>query len=623
MIVIGETLGHYRILRAAGSGGMGEVYVAEDSELSRSVALKVLKPEVAGSSKNRERFRLEAKTLAALDHPNIVRVYSLEEVDGIHFLTMELVRGQTLSRLVLKEGMNFEEVLRIAICVADALTAAHQEGIIHRDLTPENIMVRSDKEIKVLDFGLAKLVEASAREDPFPVKPPIRLTEPDWILGTAGFMAPEQAEGKSASARTDIFSLGCVLYFMVVGQPPFTGTSKAAILAALLKDPPAPLPSHDAPGGLNQIIDKSLQKDPTLRYSSMQEVKVALEEVRRGMSDKFTWNEPRPPGGDKNHERRWLARVGRVAVTVIVIAVLWLVISMVRQPVPLVEKTLRLATGTPSGVYNPIGKGLAEVVNEALPNVQIEVLVTDGSLDNIKRLDGGDVQLALVQNDVAFHAVRTDRALGHRSDKIVGVTSLYQEVVQIVVRKTSEIHKIEDLRDKAVNLDPSSGEFSSKILFDHFQVKLDTRKVSNFKTEEAVKRMKDGQLAAMVIWRALPAPFLKDLFASGGFELIPIQGVSGLHLSYPYYTPAMIPARTYPPQNADVPTVGVQAILVAARTVEASVIEDLLRAIFENTQALMAHHPRAKEITLETARVGMPLDLHPGAKAYFSKRKER
>ena len=178
MIVIGETLGHYRILRAAGSGGMGEVYVAEDSELSRSVALKVLKPEVAGSSKNRERFRLEAKTLAALDHPNIVRVYSLEEVDGIHFLTMELVRGQTLSRLVLKEGMNFEEVLRIAICVADALTAAHQEGIIHRDLTPENIMVRSDKEIKVLDFGLAKLVEASAREDPFPVKPPIRLTEP-------------------------------------------------------------------------------------------------------------------------------------------------------------------------------------------------------------------------------------------------------------------------------------------------------------------------------------------------------------------------------------------------------------------------------------------------------------
>ena len=230
--MIGTSLSHYRILEKLGSGGMGEVYVAEDTELGRQVALKVLPPEMAESEERRARFKREARAIAALNHPNIVTVHSVEEADGVHFMTMELVRGKRLSELQPKHGFALSKFLDVAIPLADAVAAAHQEGITHRDLKPDNVMVGDDGRVKVLDFGLAKpktglLTEASDSDLPTEHK-----TEEGRILGTVSYMSPEQAEGKPIDERSDIFSLGILFYEMLTGKRPFDGDTPASTLSA-------------------------------------------------------------------------------------------------------------------------------------------------------------------------------------------------------------------------------------------------------------------------------------------------------------------------------------------------------------------------------------------------------
>jgi serine/threonine protein kinase len=207
--VIGKTLNHFKIINLLGKGGMGEVYVAEDSKLKRMVALKVLPEEMARDPVRLERFQREAETIAALNHPNIVTIYSVEEAEGVRFLTMELVEGDTLHELTPPDGMDFESFLRLSIPVTEALLAAHEKGIIHRDLKPGNIMVSQEGRIKVLDFGLAKLL----RDDSNPNASHLETraeTEDGMILGTMPYMSPEQIQGKRLDHRTDIFSLGII-----------------------------------------------------------------------------------------------------------------------------------------------------------------------------------------------------------------------------------------------------------------------------------------------------------------------------------------------------------------------------------------------------------------------------
>ena len=205
--MIGQTLSHFKITAKLGEGGMGEVYRAEDTKLKREVALKVLPPDLAGSQERLERFQREAETLAALDHPNIVTIYSVEQAEGVPFLTMQLVEGKPMSELIPTHGMPIERIFEIAKPLTEALAAAHAKGVIHRDLKPGNIMVTNDGRVKVLDFGLAKTGQ-TAGDDPHTQMATAPLTEEGRTLGTLAYMSPEQLGGKELDASSDIFSLG-------------------------------------------------------------------------------------------------------------------------------------------------------------------------------------------------------------------------------------------------------------------------------------------------------------------------------------------------------------------------------------------------------------------------------
>ena len=223
--MIGTTLSHFRITAKLGEGGMGEVYRATDTKLGREVALKVLPADMADSAERLDRFRREAMTLASLDHPGIVHVYSIEEADGLHFLTMQLIEGESLDLLIPEGGLAVDRILEIARALAEALAVAHDKGIVHRDLKPTNVMVTGDGRVKVLDFGLAKFTGPQSEEVLDSTLQTELRTSDGVVMGTVPYMSPEQLSGLQVDHRSDIFSLGVILYEMGSGERPFQGRS--------------------------------------------------------------------------------------------------------------------------------------------------------------------------------------------------------------------------------------------------------------------------------------------------------------------------------------------------------------------------------------------------------------
>jgi serine/threonine-protein kinase len=278
--MIGRVLSHYRIVDQIGAGGMGVVYIAEDTQLERKVALKVLPEGVATDPQRLEGLRREAKALASLNHPNIVTIHSIEEAEGIQFLTMELIEGHTLTSLIPKDGMSLENILKIALPLCDALQAAHNARIIHRDLKPDNIMVDKRGNLKILDFGLAKiqrpLVEGSVESLP-------TMTQPDLVMGTVPYMAPEQIQGQAGDARIDIFALGVVLYSMSSGKLPFKGNSAAETFASILRDNAIPISKlrSDLPVEFGRVIERCLEKNPAQRFQKAGDVLSQLEILQK------------------------------------------------------------------------------------------------------------------------------------------------------------------------------------------------------------------------------------------------------------------------------------------------------------------------------------------------------
>ena len=281
--MVEQVISHYRILKKLGAGGMGEVYLAEDTTLNRRVALKLLTREHTQDKERLRRFKQEAKSASALNHPNILTIHEVGEVKGHHFIATEFIDGETLRASLHRTGrMETKEALNIAAQVASALAAAHEAGIIHRDIKPENIMLRRDGYVKVLDFGLAKLTETVAPQlvdTSAPTMPLAAHTETGVVLGTAQYMSPEQAAGKKVDARSDIFSFGAVLYEMVTGQRAFQAASLMETVAAILNQEPKPLPAKVSPD-LAKVILRCLRKDPARRYQTMSDLKVALEDLR-------------------------------------------------------------------------------------------------------------------------------------------------------------------------------------------------------------------------------------------------------------------------------------------------------------------------------------------------------
>ncbi len=318
----GRTLGRYEVISRLGAGAMGIVYRAHDTRLNRDVALKLLPAASIADPERKHRMVQEARAASALNHPNIVSVYDVDQIDGTDFITMECVFGKTLAEVIGRKGLPVPQAVAYAIQIAGALAAAHAAGIVHRDLKLGNVMVTRDGQVKILDFGLAKLTEPPGDS---------KSTNTAWIAGTPAYMSPEQAEGKKLDARSDIFSFGAVLYELLTGRPAFRRESTSTTVAAILRDDPAPLP--ESLGGLSRVVRQCLRKDVNRRYQSMADVKIALEDLR---------DEPPVVAAAGSEQRRhWLRIAAAVTVSGLAVGGVWLALKPkpVRPPPPITQVT--------------------------------------------------------------------------------------------------------------------------------------------------------------------------------------------------------------------------------------------------------------------------------------------
>lgn len=278
----GIKLGHYEIISPIGAGGMGEVFLAEDTRLERRVALKILPAAFAQDAERMRRFVREAKATSALNHPNILTIYEIGESENTNYIAAEYVEGETLRERLRREPLNLKAALDVAVQITGALQSAHGAGIIHRDIKPDNVIIRPDGLAKLLDFGIAKLTEKKPESFDAEAATQIRTgTNLGMIIGTASYMSPEQAKGKEVDARSDIFSFGVVLYEMITSKKPFDGETAMDVIGAILHKEPAPLSETEIPKELRRIVEKSLRKDREERYQTAKDLRIDLKDVRQ------------------------------------------------------------------------------------------------------------------------------------------------------------------------------------------------------------------------------------------------------------------------------------------------------------------------------------------------------
>jgi serine/threonine protein kinase/Flp pilus assembly protein TadD len=360
--MIGKTISHYKIIEKLGAGGMGEVYLAQDTKLNRRVALKFLPIQLASDGELKERFKREAQAAAALNHPNIITIHEVAEYEARPFIAMEYVEGESLKDVIARKELSIGEVLDIALQVSDGLAAAHQAGIVHRDIKPQNVLMGKDGRVRICDFGLAK-----AKRD-------ATLTQAGSTLGTIAYMSPEQAEGKEADHRSDIFSFGVVLYEMITNQLPFKGEHDAAVMHSIVNDTPEPLARYkaDVPEGLQRIVDKTLAKDKGERYQHADDLLADLKREKRSLEQSKTVQVPTGPVSVKL-KRRFLPFI--VPASIIFIVVLLLLILKPFQVQIAPEKAAVAEENSLAIMYfeNMVDKDDTERLGEIVTNL----LITD------------------------------------------------------------------------------------------------------------------------------------------------------------------------------------------------------------------------------------------------------
>ena len=452
--LVGQLISHYKVLSLVGSGGMGEVYSAEDTRLGRRVALKLLPEDLAKDEQRINRLQQEARTASNLNHPNILTIHEIGQVDSRHFIATEFIDGETLRNRLNREQLELGTVLQIATDIASALAAAHAAGIIHRDIKPENVMIRRDRIVKVLDFGLAKLTQSnSIPVDTEAATKVLVNTEPGVVMGTANYMSPEQARGVDVDARTDIWSLGAVLYEMVTGHVPFEGQTPSDVLSLILQKQPPPMTRYasDVPEELERIVTKSLVKDRDDRYQTVKDLLIDLQRLKRKldlraeMESTIASQDPVDPSVTANQKHTTVAElpkqietphatssaeyiVGEVkrhkravlfGLAAIIIAALAIYIYNSRAPrqihslavLPMVN-----GTGDPNSEY--LSEGITESLIDSLsqlPNLSVK------SLNSVLRYKGHDIDAQTVGRELGVEAVVTGRVMQRGDGLVVSV----------------------------------------------------------------------------------------------------------------------------------------------------------------------------------------------------------
>jgi Tol biopolymer transport system component/predicted Ser/Thr protein kinase len=426
--LIGQVISHYRIVRKLGAGGMGEVYLAHDTALGRQVALKLLPPEHTEDDDRLRRFQQEARAASALNHPNIITIYGVDEAGGRHFIATEFVDGESLRALLERRGkLEIGETLDIAAQVASALAVAHEAGILHRDIKPENVMLRRDGIVKVLDFGLAKLLDASEPNvSSSTTSPPPVHTRSGIVLGTTQYMSPEQATAGTVDARSDIFAFGALLYESVTGHAAFQGDSATQIVGAILTQEPRPL-SSSVPTELASLVLRCLRKDPERRFQTMAEVRAAIVDMHEQLA----------PAG-LSWRRASVARWAALAVVVAVMVgglLLWRTVAAPGDATPLEAVPLTTLTGTERyPTLSPDGDRVAfswTGPTDNNPDIHVQQigvgspvrLTTDGGNDYnpVWSPDGRWIAFLRSQSDASRNEVRLIPSLGGSERKLAEI----------------------------------------------------------------------------------------------------------------------------------------------------------------------------------------------------------
>jgi serine/threonine protein kinase/tetratricopeptide (TPR) repeat protein len=405
----GDRLGRYEILGPIGAGGMGEVWRARDTELGREVAIKVLPDEVAADPRRVERFRREARALAALSHPNLLEIHDVGATDGLSYVVTELLEGDSLRAAIPPSGLPWQKVTEIGAAVAGGLAAAHGKGIVHRDLKPENLFLTADGRVKILDFGLASLDEEIEVESDSPT-----VTEADTVLGTVGYMAPEQLRGRPADARSDVFSLGCVLYEMASGRRAFTGATGVEVMAAILKEEPPQLSSSGAavPVDLERTVHRCLEKKPEARFQSAADLAYSLKSIGSSPSAPVMASSSTVTAVGQRLRSRWLFPVVITALILASITSWWALnertveeASVVAAPdlSPNRIAVVPFANRSDDSALDAIGRRVAGRIIEGLSDVDeleaVPINVVAGTVEG--RVPLGAEARAIV-NDVSF-----------------------------------------------------------------------------------------------------------------------------------------------------------------------------------------------------------------------------